>query len=806
MGRQNWPIFVALAAALLPQPVVAATCVDAVGEWQWSDRTHVTLTVDSKVLARLQAGSAVLLEGSWWCDYFTGDLGLEWATGFHQRLKLSDDGMRLLGDGDVVAGVRLQSDSTGQQAADVQADPDALIDQGLARYNQGSPEAAYRIWRPLADQGNARAENNIGGLHEMGSGVAKDEAAAAHWYGRAAAQGHRMAQFNLARLLMQGRGVPWDEAEAVRLLELAAAQDYAPAMNELGLRHHDSPDIGDHVRAVGWFRRAALLDNPFAQVNLARAYEAGQGVLQNLEAAWYWYGKAAETHEAGPNRDAAAADRKRTNAILVTDIPPDISFKSSEHRVGDSYEYRPTTGWEFFAAKDYRRALFGLNLAMRAMEDEGETAEDNRTLEEVYWGRIDSLLGLGRTQEADQTWLKLARDVWWTVFDDPEIAVAATTRLLAARPDSIEYLAFRAEARAELGENEAWFADADRWVTLAMADPALSGHEKAAALADRALAHVALGRSDAALADLDAAVGVAPSPEFFARRGNLHRDLGDAGAAIRDYTAVIDGAGEGDWRLRDYRFKRAELLDELHAFETALEDLNALVDVEKPAQAHLALRAEVLTRLGQDERAAADIEWLREMDAAFVDEKLMPRIDRRRGQRVVERPKNATAGKVWELGFWTSTVLLRHMLDGDASAAQDWLAASGRAGELGVALPPLPERQGDLNADLKAALAFSKATKEEVGTALRQARHGIDIDYVFRLTSTLGMLAVLYQHGLRKLNADLALAAMYEGTMSAVPADVFLFVPTAAIDEVPPDAFQKALRQMDERRRYFFEG
>ena len=198
--------------------------------------------------------------------------------------------MLLLGDGDAVTGVRQQPGTAGgagsaggaggnpqqgaggQQGAGTPADPDALIDQGLAVYNQGDAYAAYQIWRPLADQGNARAENNIGGLLEMGSGVARDEAAAAWWYGRAAAQGHMMAQFNLARLLMQGQSVPGRD-RVVRLLELAAAQDCV-AMNELvcirRLTVRGGPcDSGRLVLARGQARQ------PFAQVNLARAYEKG---------------------------------------------------------------------------------------------------------------------------------------------------------------------------------------------------------------------------------------------------------------------------------------------------------------------------------------------------------------------------------------------------------------------------------------------------------------------------------------------------------------------------------------------------
>jgi TPR repeat protein len=40
-----------------------------------------------------------------------------------------------------------------------------------------------------AEQGNARAQNNLGYMYENGQGVPTDYAAAALWYGKAAAQG-----------------------------------------------------------------------------------------------------------------------------------------------------------------------------------------------------------------------------------------------------------------------------------------------------------------------------------------------------------------------------------------------------------------------------------------------------------------------------------------------------------------------------------------------------------------------------------------------------------------------------------------
>jgi TPR repeat protein len=52
----------------------------------------------------------------------------------------------------------------------------------------------------------------------------------------------------------------------------------------------------DAARAFGWFRKAAELGNPNAQVNLALMYETGRGVGQNIGEARRWLGKAAAQH------------------------------------------------------------------------------------------------------------------------------------------------------------------------------------------------------------------------------------------------------------------------------------------------------------------------------------------------------------------------------------------------------------------------------------------------------------------------------------------------------------------------------
>ncbi len=76
----------------------------------------------------------------------------------------------------------------------------ASFNEGLDAYNRGDYQTAFQIYKRLAEQGNPRAQNNLGNLYDMGQGVAPDLRQAAYWYGKAAAQGHSIAQYNLGNM------------------------------------------------------------------------------------------------------------------------------------------------------------------------------------------------------------------------------------------------------------------------------------------------------------------------------------------------------------------------------------------------------------------------------------------------------------------------------------------------------------------------------------------------------------------------------------------------------------------------------
>ena len=96
-------------------------------------------------------------------------------------------------------------------------------------FQRGDYETALREFRALAEEGNARAEYNIGLMYDLGTGVEQDRAEAAIWYRKAATQAHVKAQFNLGFLYANGDGVSQELVLAYKWLELAAIQGHPEA-------------------------------------------------------------------------------------------------------------------------------------------------------------------------------------------------------------------------------------------------------------------------------------------------------------------------------------------------------------------------------------------------------------------------------------------------------------------------------------------------------------------------------------------------------------------------------------------------
>jgi TonB family protein len=97
------------------------------------------------------------------------------------------------------------------------------MEDGQTAYDRGDYPAAQLLWRPLAEQGIARAQNNLGVLYENGKGVPQDINEALKWYRLAAEQNYGGAQNNLGLIYALGRGVARDPVRAYMWFSLAAS-------------------------------------------------------------------------------------------------------------------------------------------------------------------------------------------------------------------------------------------------------------------------------------------------------------------------------------------------------------------------------------------------------------------------------------------------------------------------------------------------------------------------------------------------------------------------------------------------------
>ena len=86
----------------------------------------------------------------------------------------------------------------------------ADFDRGVVAYESGDYATALQEWTPLAEQGYAAAQYNLGQMYYRGEGVPKDDKEAAKWYRRAVEQGLVEAQFNLGLMYRNGEGVLQD--------------------------------------------------------------------------------------------------------------------------------------------------------------------------------------------------------------------------------------------------------------------------------------------------------------------------------------------------------------------------------------------------------------------------------------------------------------------------------------------------------------------------------------------------------------------------------------------------------------------
>jgi hypothetical protein len=188
----------------------------------------------------------------------------------------------------------------GSAMAAARAEP---FREGQVAFVHGDYATAFRLWRPLAEQGAPDAQFELGLLYLNGQGVAQDDAAAMMWFRKAADQGLATAQIRLGVMYESGQGVP-----------------------------------KDYGQAVHWYRMAADQGRSSAQFSMASAYGTGRGVPQDYVQAYKWWSLATKFF---PGRETMHMPRSANGVDSIDQAMTPEQIAEARRLVA---EWKPVTG------------------------------------------------------------------------------------------------------------------------------------------------------------------------------------------------------------------------------------------------------------------------------------------------------------------------------------------------------------------------------------------------------------------------------------------------------------------------------
>jgi uncharacterized protein len=190
-------------------------------------------------------------------------------------------------------------------------------DEGAKAYQKGDFFNAEKLLRPLADQGNPKAEYYMGFLYAQGNGVSQSMDKAIDWWKKAAAQNYAPAELNLGMVYESGQGgIEKNPQEAANWYRKAAALGDTQAETSLGDMYVTGRGVAKDPREAAKLYKAAVAKGYApAFASFGYLYETGAGVPKDPVKAHMYYNVAAAT-STGSVADKATSNRDRVAATL----------------------------------------------------------------------------------------------------------------------------------------------------------------------------------------------------------------------------------------------------------------------------------------------------------------------------------------------------------------------------------------------------------------------------------------------------------------------------------------------------------
>jgi uncharacterized protein len=171
------------------------------------------------------------------------------------------------------------------------------FEDAVDAHARGDYAKALRLIRPLANDGDASAQFNLGLMYTTGQVVQQYSAAAAFMVSESGRARLRPRPI-LGTVYLYGRGVTQDDTEAVAWFRKAADQGDAVAQFLLGNQYASGKGVPqDYREAMIWFQRAAEQGHSVAKLYLGVMYAEGRGAPQDYVRAHMWFSLSAAQGE-----------------------------------------------------------------------------------------------------------------------------------------------------------------------------------------------------------------------------------------------------------------------------------------------------------------------------------------------------------------------------------------------------------------------------------------------------------------------------------------------------------------------------
>lgn len=197
----------------------------------------------------------------------------------------------------------------------------ASLDEAKAAADAGQYQKALGMYTTLAENGNAKAQYNLGLMHLYGDGTKQNSAEALSWFKQSADAGFPEAQYRTGVMYFNGDGIAADYDTAMSYYRKAAEQGHAKSMLNMGLIYLKGEIVPqDDAEAAKWLIAASQLGNGEAQYDLGHMYLSGQGVQENLVQSYVWVSISTKNKSDSPDK---IAKRQKMLQLLTFKLSPE---------------------------------------------------------------------------------------------------------------------------------------------------------------------------------------------------------------------------------------------------------------------------------------------------------------------------------------------------------------------------------------------------------------------------------------------------------------------------------------------------